>query len=226
MTKQTFLLIGALSAFSLIASAQAPVPIYKEPMHRLKLENDFVRVFDVLVPVGQASLFHTHVYDGVGVRVSNAEMAEEFVDGTKKEFTARSGLTSFGSSPEFSHRVMNRGKTEFRNIYIELLPRKGPVKIGELAPLTDSHIIDIDNARVRVNRLVLKPGESSKPHTHKLNGLGVIIYDSQIELTAADGTRRVIEAKAGDFVWQNAGTAHAIRNVGKTVFEAIDIEIR
>lgn len=231
MTSRMFLLISLIAVFSLFSAAQQPAPIPvsidKEPSHRLKLENEYVRVFDVLVPVGAATLFHTHVFDGVGVRVSDAQMTDQSIDGTKEEFTTRLGETSFGSSPEFSHRVMNRGKTDFRTIYIELLPSKRrPLKTTAMAPLTDAHIVEIDNERVRVNRLILKPGESSKPHTHKLSGLGVMLYDSRVEITAPDGTRRIIDAKAGDIVWQAAGTAHTIKNIGKTVFEAIDIEIK
>lgn len=231
MTSKTFLLISLIAAFSLFSAAQAPrptpVPVDKEPGHRLKLENEFVRVFDVLVPVGAGSLFHTHVFDGVGVRVSNAQMTDESIDGTKEDFTTRLGETLFGSSPEFSHRVINRGKTDFRTIYIELLPSKSrSSKTTAIAPLTDAHIVEIDNERVRVNRLILKPSESSKPHTHKLSGLGVMLYDSRVEITAPDGTRRIIDVKAGDFVWQAAGTAHTIKNVGKTIFEAIDVEIK
>lgn len=231
MTSKIFLLISLVAAFSLFSAAQTrepvPVPIDKEPGHRLKLENEFVRVFDVLVPVGATTLFHTHVFDGVGVRVSDAQMADESIDGTKEEFTTRLGETSFGSSPEFSHRIMNRGKTDSRTIYIELLPSKRrPSRTTAMAPLTDAHIVEIDNERVRVSRLILKPGESSKPHTHKLSGLRVMLYDSRVETTTSDGTRRIIDVKAGHFVWQAAGTAHTIKNVGKTVFEAIDVEIK
>ena len=79
---------------------------------------------------------------------------------------------------------------------------------------------------MRVNRLVLRPGESSKMHTHQMHGLGIILYDSMIELTSPDGTKRKLDAKAGDFAWQNAGTTHIIKNTGSKVFEAIDIELK
>ena len=85
--------------------------------------------------------------------------------------------------------------------------------------LSDGHVILIDNDRIRVNRLVLKPGESSKLHTHALNGLGLTLYESKIEITAPGAGPRVLESKAGDFVWQASGTSHTIRNIGKTVFE-------
>jgi hypothetical protein len=37
------------------SSAQAAVPIEQEPMHALKFESDYVRVFDVLIPPGSAT---------------------------------------------------------------------------------------------------------------------------------------------------------------------------
>jgi len=54
-----------IQAAAPVLPAQSPVPIEKEPRHRLKFENQFVRVFDVLIPPGDDSLFHIHIYDGV-----------------------------------------------------------------------------------------------------------------------------------------------------------------
>lgn len=216
-----------LFCFSVGAIAQDSVPIENEPMHRLKFENEFVRLFDVLVPPGWATKYHVHRYDGISVRVSNAQIVDESITGEKKSFDMKYGLVSFGArqSPE-THRVVNSGKTDFRNIFIEIL---GPQNEGNPKPfpiLSDGHVILIDNDRVRVNRLVLKPGESSKLHTHRMHGLGIVLYDSMIELAAPDGTKRRLEPKAGDHVWQDAGTTHVIKNIGSNVFEAIDIELK
>lgn len=209
------------------AFAQNPVPVEKEPMHRLKFENEYVRLFDVLVPVGQATQYHTHLYDGVSVRVSNAQIIDEVVGGEKTTFEIKYGEAAFGARPSpLTHRVVNSGKSDFRNIFIEILPSKNAATGSAFPILSDGHVIVLDNARVRVNRLVLKPGESSKLHTHRMHGLGIILYDSKIEISARDGTRQTIESKSGDFVWQNAGTTHTIKNVGSSVLEAIDVELK
>lgn len=229
MPKLLFCFIAmAISFASCLASAaaQSAVPIDKEPMHRMKFENEFVRLFDVLVPAGKSTLVHTHLYDGVGVRVSDASMIDEFASGEKKPFVAKWGESSFGSGPAFSHKVVNVGTTDFRNIYIELLSQKESAKSGPMPVLSDGHIVLIDNAKVRVNRLVLKPGESSKLHTHTRNGIGIIVYDAKIEITTPGASSRRLEVMAGDFVWQNAGTTHVIKNTGSTVFEAVDIELK
>jgi quercetin dioxygenase-like cupin family protein len=216
-----------LLCLSVVAIAQESVPIQKEPMHRLRFENEFVRLFDVLVPVGATTKYHVHLYDGISVRVSDAQMIDEELGGEKKFFDMKYGIASFGARPSpLTHRVVNNGKSDFRNIFIELLSSKGAPATKPFPILSDGHVILIDNDRVRVNRLVLKPGESSKMHTHPMHGLGIILYDSKIELIAPDGAIRKLEPKAGDYAWQNAGTTHIIKNVGSSVFEAIDIELK
>ncbi len=212
--------------FTTLAAGEASVPVEKEPMHRLKFENEFVRVFDVLVPVGKATKYHTHLYDGVSVRVSNAQIIDEAVGGEKTPFEINYGKATFGARPSpLTHRVVNSGKTDFRNIFIEILPVKNAAASG-FPILSDGHTILIDNERVRVNRLILKPGESSKLHRHSMRGLGIVLYDSKIEISTPTGSPRILEPKAGDVVWQDAGTTHLIKNIGSTVFEAIDLELK
>ena len=213
--------------FTPLSLAQVGVPVEKEPMHRLKFENEFVRLFDVLIPVGKTSQYHTHLYDGVSVRVSNAQIVDEVVGGEEATIEIKFAEATFGARPSpLTHRVVNSGKGDFRNIFVEILPSKNAAAATAFPILSDDHVIIIDNARVRVNRLVLKPGASSKLHTHQMRGLGIILYDSMIELSAPGGTRRTLESKAGDFVWQNAGTTHVIKNIGSMVFEAIEIELK
>ncbi|PYS97824.1 MAG: hypothetical protein DMF63_18570 [Acidobacteria bacterium] len=216
-----------LLGFIVSGFAQESVPIEKEPMHRIKFENEFVRLFDVLVPIGDTTKYHLHLFDGISVRVSDAQIIDEEISGEKKPFDIRYGMATFGARPSpLTHRVINSGKSDFRNIFIELLKDKTAPSSKPFPILSDGHLILIDNDRVRVNRLVLKPGESSKMHTHPMHGLGIILYDSRIELIAPDGTIRNLEPKAGDHAWQNAGTTHVIKNVGSNVFEAIDIELK
>ncbi len=216
-----------LLSFAIAGISQVAVPIEKEPTHRLKFENEFVRLFDVLVSVGGTTLFHVHKYDGISVRVSSAQITDESASGEKKPLDMKYGEVTFGARPSpQTHRVVNSGKTDFRNIFIEILPSTNATTVGQFPILSDGHVVLIDNERVRVNRLVLKPGESSKLHTHRMRGLGIILYDSKIEISGPDGTKRILEPKAGDYAWQNAGTTHIIKNTGSNTFEAIDIELK
>jgi quercetin dioxygenase-like cupin family protein len=209
------------------AAAQSAVPIDQEPMHQLKFQNDFVRVFDVQIPVGGISQLHTHTYDSVSVRVSNGQVTEAITGGGSPSTRIKFGDVSYtdlkGSS--MTHTVANTGQTPFRNIFVEiLLPKKK--SSGDLPPLSPTHEVLLNNSRVRVNKLTLQPGESSMLHTHSMPTLAVILQDGQVELATISGGGKTIAAKAGDAVWQNSGTTHIIRNVGTTPFEVVDIEIK
>ena len=51
-------------------SAQNPVEISGEPRHHPKFENEYVRIWDVTVPVGDVTLWHAHRNDNVVVSLS------------------------------------------------------------------------------------------------------------------------------------------------------------
>ena len=115
--KMNFLICLFLSlTFPLPASAQSPVPIEKEPRHRIKFSNQYVRVFNVLIPPGDTSLVHTHVNDGLSVRLADARIRDEAQGVSPVEIAAakcrRCELRH--SANLLTHRVSNIGGTPFR----------------------------------------------------------------------------------------------------------------
>src|SRR5215204_1174014 len=101
-----------LLALLLPAPGQTPVPVEKEPRHRLKFENRYVRVFDVLIPTKDTSLFHTHVHDGVGIKLTDARIRDEPAGGSPDDITVTRGAVSFALRPSpLTHRVGNIGET-------------------------------------------------------------------------------------------------------------------
>src|SRR5258708_40161968 len=74
-----------LLAFALIpggtlsqsTSPQSPVEISGEAHHHPKFENEFVRVWDVTVPAGDATLWHVHRNDNVVVTFADANLRLE-----------------------------------------------------------------------------------------------------------------------------------------------------
>jgi quercetin dioxygenase-like cupin family protein len=212
--------------FAQASIGQGPVPIEREPMHRPKFENDKVRVFDVLVPPGKASLFHTHIYDGVSVRISNMVLTEEFENGQKATIEIKYGEAAFGARPSpLTHRVVNNDRSDFRNIFIELLSLARSRTPASIPPVLDGRSVLVDNDRIRATRRVLKPGEYTSVHTHTTDGLSVILYDGKVEITSG-GKSATVQTKAGDVAWQAAGTTHMIKNIGTSVFEVVDIELK
>ncbi len=85
----------------------------------------------------------------------------------------------------------------------------------------------VDNQKVKMQRWVLKPGESSPVHAHKLDHISVVIHGTTLRDTSTDGTSKEIAQKTGDAVFVPAhGVTHTLTNVGKTTFESISIELK
>lgn len=223
-----YLIVLLLSlAFLLPVSAQSPVPIEKEPRHRLKFSNQHVRVFNVLIPAGATSLFHIHVNDGLSVRLADALIRDEALGGTPEDMPVKRGAVSFGYRPSpLTHRVSSIGSTPFRNIFVEVLPstRKPPGVPPQV--LVAGQTLVLENERVRISRLVLAPGQSIEMHTHALQGLGVAVSEGRIVIEVPGEKLRTVKFKPGDSQWYEGGTKHSLRNVGSAPFEAVEIELK
>jgi len=218
-----FIAIAALLLARLIpVAAQAPVPLSGEPRHHLKFENQYVRVFDVLVPPGDATLFHTHSNDYVFVMIGDANLKAEVMGSAPVDLNVKNGEVRFTKGP-ITHRVTNPANTPFRNITIEILGSPGSA--GASTPDTSpGHSMVLENDRVRVERLVLEPGQSTNMHTHGLSALSVFLTDSKIRVESPGKKPETIVYKPGDFRWRTAPVTHLLKNIGTTRFEAVGID--
>ena len=136
------------------------------------------------------------------------------------------GDVRFGKAT-YVHRAMNVGATPFHNLTIEIL--KSPSGSPELSRVKEpaTRVPILENERVRVYRLSLAPGESTPTHTHPLPGLAVMITSGEIEITTAGKpTPDHLTVPVGDVRWRPTATTHAIKNIGKARFEAVDIEFK
>jgi quercetin dioxygenase-like cupin family protein len=220
------LLAFAAASLSQSSSPQSPVDLSGEPRHHPKFVNEFVRVWDVTVPVGDATLWHIHRNDNVVVTLGDASLRIETVGAATTEVQWKFGEVRF-SKATYVHRAMNMGMTPFHNMTIEILKSplgsQEPAKLKE--PITRAPVLE--NDRVRVYRVTLEPGQSISMHTHLLPGLAVAITAGEIEMTieGKDKPDRV-SLPAADVRWRGGPVTHSIKNVGKTHFEAVDIELK
>jgi len=218
-----FLAVAVLSLCGLLPSTvQSPVPVANEPRHHLKFENEYVRVFDVVVPPGDTTLFHVHSSDYAFVSIGDATLKAEVMGGQPSDLIVKNGEARFTKGP-ITHRVSNVAGAPFRNITIEILKSPGPV--GFSTPDTSpGHSVVLENDRVRVERLILEPGRSTNIHTHSLSALSVFLTKSKVRVESPGAKAETIEYKPGDFRWRSAPITHSIKNIGSTRFEAVGID--
>jgi quercetin dioxygenase-like cupin family protein len=218
-------LCGNLAAYAAESPTPSVVPIEQEPAHRLVLQNEHVRVFEVSLPAGEATLWHEHLHDGTSVRLADATVEDQPKDGNAETFRLRRGEVTYGATPTaWTHRVRNVDETVFRNVYIELLTPRDASADPAVAAATDPRVV-FENDRVRALRRILAPGESTDMHVHASRGVGVPVTAGRLEISSPEGATRSVEMKVGAVQWIEPGTTHRLRNVGDAAIEIVDVEL-
>jgi quercetin dioxygenase-like cupin family protein len=106
-----------------LATLHEPVPVELEPHHHVVLQNQYVRVLDVLFPPGNPALFHTHSNDNVSVELSGDATKSQVMGG---QWSAPGevvpGRVAFhkAKGQPYTHRVGSAGTQAFHVIDVEI----------------------------------------------------------------------------------------------------------
>jgi quercetin dioxygenase-like cupin family protein len=73
----------------------------------------------------------------------------------------------------------------------------------------------MENERVRVLKVRLKPGQKAAMHNHPNDHVVYVKYDARFKLRLPDGKDSAIDLKAGHALWLEAGP-HETENAGAT----------
>jgi quercetin dioxygenase-like cupin family protein len=82
----------------------------------------------------------------------------------------------------------------------------------------------MENDRVRVLDVRVKPGEKTKMHSHP-DRVVYVLSDHRLKFTSAEGQTKELELKAGQVLWIEAG-AHTTENIGKNEAHNIAVELK
>ncbi len=172
-----------------LAVARSVVPVQEEPHHTPVFENAWVRVLDVRFPAGAESLHHRHALHNVAVRIVGGTTRADPVGGQGVPRYSPTGSVVFHSaSPPYVHRVVNVGTAPVHIVDVEL-PGARPASDIRAADDLARHVVEIDNAHVRVSRVRPPSGESLPAHTHQRGWLHLVVTGLQ----------------PGAFSWHEAG---------------------
>ena len=184
-----------------------------------------MRVLDVTVAPYDSTLIHIHenpyVYVSIGPATLKAQVlgSSEFTDLILKDGEVR-------FSPVVTHRVGNIAATPFRNITIQIqgrddtqpanAPPAASTKVQGSSPV-------VDNDLIKVDRLVLGPGESTGLHSHARSSLLVAVHEGAIRLDRETVPSTRLTMRPGEFEWHTGPVSHTLTNVGSARFEAIEV---
>ena len=216
------LALAALLSTPVALRAQTIVPVEQEPVHKVVFENDLVRVIDAALPVGHATLHHTHARDNVPVAVAGGRVATVRIGGEPVESAVTVGQVSFAAGG-YTHVVRNVGTTPLHFIDVELrtsAPAVAAVPRPAPPPSLAGHALELANARVRVHRVVVGPGRRLEAHRHAGPLLEVIAGGDVV----AHGAASPSSARSGQYRWHGDGAVDAVLNTGRVSYEVVEIE--
>lgn len=191
------------------------VEVRDEPRHRRRFENDYVRVYDVLIPPGDVTLYHRHTQDTFYVAVNEATVS----DTTWGEAEARTGTAPAGTAmcrPHLSrpliHQVHNVGSGEMRLVGAEI---KASPAVTSAAPLeAPGHSLTLERDRLRVYELALAPGEATGEVAYGFSGLTVLLTIATLRIVL-EGVERTQVFAPADVVWQPGPVRLSLTNAGE-----------
>ena len=84
-----------------------------------------------------------------------------------------------------------------------------------------------ENQKVKVIRILLKPGEGTPRHTHALDHIAVIMQGTTMKDVETDGKFKSVDQKTGEVHYvPGTGRTHSFANTGTTPLEIVSIELK
>lgn len=212
--------------------AQTPLPVYREPRHRLVLEDGPVRVLDVQIPPGDTTLFHVHDTPFLAVRIAvsavNAQIlgAEWGGVGPKDHSHFYPGAidsdTSYALQP-VTHRVANVGTTAFHLIGIT---NAGAGVSPELRVSSDlPGTLDCNSRWFQASRLAIPPGTDSPWLSASAPLVVVQPGAGRFQVQRDPGTSTLLDAPAA-WTYLPAGTRYRVTNAGAFSATLVFVAVR
>ena len=234
MTDQTWKYLLAVLCLFLAAQTAAEdpaqsdsVPVAQEPRHRLALEDEYIRLFDVRIPPGDTTLYHSHQRDSIYIPISGfASLVNQEQGKAAKPLSIKFGDVAFAehSKASFTHRVSNLGTEEFHVIDIELIAALKNSSTSEELPV--GHQPVLENSRVRISRIVLDPGQFAVRDSTPTPGVTVVLAGTRIGFRRDSGATQISDVVLGQFYRRAELESQEIHNEGSDRLELISVEIK
>lgn len=94
-----------------------------------------------------------------------------------------------------------------------------------MASTSNAYRLLLENDRVRVMEVRLRPGQKAPMHNHPNDHVVYVRNDARFKLSFPDGRNSVLELKAGQALWIEAGP-HETENLGKSEGRNLVIEVK
>lgn len=205
------------------------VAVRDEPQHRHEYENNRVRIYDVLLPPGYATLYHAHTRDTIYVVVKGSRLKSKSLVGPYAPplgLPLPSGFVFWREHTKepLIHEVTNVGEEAARLVGVELKSEAGDLPSQPVS----GHGLELSDTypKVRTYRLILGPGEKTGEMEIDSPALIIGLTEATVIQATTDTTPRTASFEPASWEWFESPGRLSLSNVGISTFEAILYELR
>lgn len=229
--------VSGLALLMLTAAVAAQVPVNNEPHHRVVYENADLRVLDVRVAVGEATLDHRHERDIVTVSM-NAGTRTRIVSPSQPSGVARPPRTladatvaEYAGKPD-SHRVENVGDAPYQLFAVENLKPVGWATAGAVSAAATR--LATEGRAFRIYDVNLVSGSPQTTHTHAVPTVALLVSgkvmsdgpDAQAKALAPAPVGLKQLDQPGQWLLIPRGETHTVVRLGTADARLLEIEVR
>jgi quercetin dioxygenase-like cupin family protein len=192
------------------------------------IDNDQVKVLNVVVQPHEKTRLHQHKVNRVMVYLQPGHQDFDYQDGKKSVLKFKAGEMKW--SPAAGMHIAEISSDNPVNIIEVELKKPGtgasvPASALDPVKVDPKHYkVELENDQVRVLRVKIGPHESTPLHEHSLNRVLTYITDKNIRVTT-DGKAETVQHKANEVSW-GTPTKHKEQNLSDSPFEAVVVELK
>jgi quercetin dioxygenase-like cupin family protein len=212
------------------AEDDTPVPVVGASYHVPLFKNDYVTVLRIFIPSRRVTNYHIHDHDLITVVVEEhppEAFSQKLGAESGKPRGAVLGQVDYNpySTRPVTHRTHNPGTLPIHVVGVQL---NGGTPYGFAPESRDagSYPVLVDNERARVWRLSLAPGLSAPSFSQTAPGVRVVVHGGEITETSPGQKPRSMWLRVGEVLWEEPGATRAVRNIGTTPVEFVEIELK
>ena len=213
---------------SLLLVTCAAVALFAEETIKTPIDNDDVRVLDVVVQPHEKTKMHEHKVNRVMIYRTAGAQNFEHGDGRHAVLKFKENEVKW-SAQEGMHAAEVATAKPVNIVEIELKkPGAGKKVTTALDPLIvdpKHYKLEFENDQVRVFRVKFGPHESAPMHEHQLNRIMLYLTDAKVRVTNADGKVEMTPRKAGDIA-QGGAAKHSEENTSDQPTEVLVTELK
>jgi quercetin dioxygenase-like cupin family protein len=172
--------------------------------HHVILENDHVRVFEVLGAPGDTSPMHTHP-PLVVIALDKARLRVKVPDGSSSIFDLNPGMVVWFENVEHSWELLS-GQLHLFAVEIKAA-REGRAPAAIVPTEREAVVVDpthhhvvMENDHVRVFEAQAAPGARSPMHTHPPT-VGISFDAMRMRMTLPDGSKSIFDLHPAQAIW-------------------------